>query len=88
MSFPMPADASFHITKRSLDSGYIMPTLEAASDYYEIGYLLSGDRLSITPDGSYPLREGTVGTMPPFVYHRTIPLSNVQIGRASCRERV
>ncbi len=77
MSLPMPADTNFHITKRSLDSGYTMPTLEAASDYYEIGYLLSGDRLSITPGGSYTLREGTVGTMPPFVYHRTIPLSNV-----------
>ena len=77
MSLPMPADTSFHITKRSLDSGYTMPTLEAASDYYEIGYLLSGDRLAITPGGSYTLREGTVGTMPPFVYHRTIPLSNV-----------
>lgn len=72
----MPADTSFYITKRSLDSDYVMPTLEASSDYYELGYLLSGDRLSITPDCSYPLRAGTVGTMPPFLYHRTIPLSD------------
>lgn len=76
MSLPMPADTSFYITKRALDSGYTMPTLEASGDYYELGYLLSGDRLSITPDCSYALRAGMVGTMPPFVYHRTIPLSN------------
>lgn len=76
MSFPMPANASFSITKRSLDSDYVMPTLEAAGDYYELGYMISGDRLAITPDCSYPLRAGTVGTMPPYIYHRTIPLSN------------
>ncbi|MDE7418396.1 MAG: AraC family transcriptional regulator [Lachnospiraceae bacterium] len=77
MPFPMPADISFFIAKRSMDSGYEMPTMEAASDYYEIGYLLSGDRLTITPDCSYAMHTGMVGTMPPFIYHRTIPLSNV-----------
>lgn len=76
MPFPMPADASFSIVKRSLDCDYVMPTLEAASDYYELGYLISGDRLSITPDCSHPLHAGTIGTMPPYIYHRTIPLSN------------
>ena len=73
---PLPANTSFYIVKRSLDSDYVMPTLEAASDYYEIGYMISGDRLSITPNCSYALTPGTVGTMPPFLYHRTIPLSN------------
>lgn len=76
MSFPMPANASFSIIKRSLDSDYVMPTLEAAGDYYELGYMISGDRLAITPDCSYPLRADTVGTMPPYIYHRTVPLSN------------
>ena len=76
MPMPLPANTNFQIVKRSLDSGYTMPTLEASSDYYEIGYILSGDRLSITPNCSYTLNAGTVGTMPPFIYHRTIPLSN------------
>lgn len=76
MSLPMPANTSFYIAKRSLGSDYSMPTLEASSDYYEIGYMISGDRLSITPDYSYALHSGTVGIMPPFLYHRTIPLSN------------
>ena len=76
MPFPLPADTSFHISKRSLDSDYAMPTLQASSDYYEIGYLISGDRLTITPGCSYTTGAGSVGTMPPFLYHRTIPLSN------------
>ncbi len=76
MPIPLPADTSYHIAKRSLDSDYVMPTLEASSDYYEVGYFLSGDRLSITPSCSYILGAGMVGTMPPFLYHRTIPLSS------------
>lgn len=76
MPFPLPADTSFHISKRSLDSDYAMPTLQAASDHYEIGYLISGDRLTITPGCSYTTGAGSVGTMPPFLYHRTVPLSN------------
>lgn len=76
MPFPLPAGTSFHITKRSLDSGYAMPTLEASGDYYEIGYILSGDRLTITPGCSFTLSAGSVGTMPPFLYHRTMPLSD------------
>ena len=73
----MPADIRFSIAKRSLASDYAMPTLEAASDYYEIGYQISGDRLTITPDCSFALRANMVGTMPPYIYHRTFPLSNV-----------
>lgn len=76
MSMPMPANTRFLIVKRAIDSDYSMPTLEAASDYYEVGYLISGDRLIITPDCSYAMGEGTVGTMPPFIYHRTVPLSD------------
>lgn len=76
MPFPLPANTSFQITKRELDSDYVMPTLEASSDYYEVGYILSGDRLTITPDCSFALNADSVGTMPPFLYHRTIPLSN------------
>lgn len=66
MPFPLPANTSFYMTKRELDSDYTMPTLEASSDYYEVGYILSGDRLTITPDCSYALNAGSVGTMPPF----------------------
>lgn len=76
MPFPLPADTVFHISKRSLDSDYVMPTLQASVDYYQIGYLVSGDRLTITPNCSYTQSAGSVGTMPPYVYHRTIPLSN------------
>lgn len=76
MPMPLPANTNFLIVKRALDSGYSMPILEASSDYYEAGYILSGDRLCITPEGSYAMNTGMVGTMPPFIYHRTIPLSD------------
>lgn len=76
MPSPLPANVSFYITKREMNSDYAMPTLEAASSHYELGYMLSGDRLTITPDCSYALHAGSVGTMPPFIYHRTLPLSD------------
>lgn len=76
MPMPLPANTNFLIVKRALDSGYSMPILEASSDYYEAGYILSGDRLCITPDCSVAMNTGMVGTMPPFIYHRTISLSD------------
>lgn len=81
MPHPLPANTNFYIERKCLASNYAMQTLEASSEHYEIGYMISGDRLMITPTCSYTLHAGDVGTMPPFIYHKTVPFSNVPYDR-------
>lgn len=81
MAIPLPADVHFYIEHSTYDASYEMPTMEASGDHFEIGYILSGDRLTITPTGSYVLHAGDVGTMPPYIYHRTLPSSDAPYER-------
>lgn len=75
MARPLPEGCEFTIAKRSLPGDYEMPTLEVATDHYTIGYHISGSRTTITPNITYTQHPGYVGTLAPFVYHRTIPAS-------------
>ena len=75
MALPLPEGQLFHIEYRKLPAGYEMPSLEAASDYYELGYHIRGDRTTITPDMSFVSHPGCVSVMAPLVYHRTLPAS-------------
>ena len=75
MARPLPAGCEFTIAKRSLPGDYEMPTMEAATDHYTIGYHISGSRTTITPNITYTQHPGYLGTLAPFVYHRTIPAS-------------
>lgn len=75
MPRPLPEGCEFTIAKRSLPRDYEMPTLEVATDHYAIGYLISGSRTTITPNITYTQHPGYVGTLAPFIYHRTIPAS-------------
>lgn len=79
MARPLPEGCEFTIAKRSLPGDYEMPTMEAATDHYAIGYLISGSRTTITPNITYTQHPGYVGTLAPFVYHRTIPASTEEI---------
>lgn len=81
MSKPMPANTQFYMEHKNMGVNYTMPTMELSKDYYEIGYGVSGDRMSITPTFSYSMHTGNVGTLPPFIYHKTIPLSDVPYDR-------
>lgn len=47
------------------------------SNHYEIGYTISGDRITITPFETYIYHAGNVSIIPTYLYHRTIPGSNV-----------
>lgn len=75
MARPMPEGCEFTITRRSLPRDYEMPTMEAATDHYNLGYLISGSRITITPNITYTQHPGYVGTLAPFIYHRTVPAS-------------
>lgn len=75
MPLPLLPQQDFYITHRILPFDYAMPALEASTDHYGMGYVISGDRFTITPKHTYYHRKGELGMMPPYLYHRTMPLS-------------
>ena len=79
MARPLPKGCEFTIAKRYLPGDYEMPTMEAATDHYTIGYHISGSRTTITPNITYTQHPGYLGTLAPFIYHRTIPASKNEI---------
>lgn len=74
MPLPLLPNHEFHIKHRKMPADYAMPSLEASTDHYSMGYNISGDRFTITPDQSYYTHKGEIGTMPPYLYHRTMPV--------------
>ena len=75
MPLPLLPQQDFYIAHRILPFDYAMPALEASTDHYGMGYVISGDRFTITPKHTYYHRKGELGMMPPYLYHRTMPLS-------------
>ena len=71
----LPAGVEISISRRSLPSDYKMPTMDMSTDHYSVGFLVSGDRRTITAQQSYDAHAGDVSMMPPYVYHRTVSLS-------------
>ena len=76
MALPLPNGQLFYIAHRVLPADYEMPSLEIASDHYTVGYQISGDRTIITPNSIFTLHPGNIGTLAPYLYHRTVPASN------------
>lgn len=56
---------------------YRMHPMQMATDHYNIGYVISGDRRTITPTQSFDYHAGDVAMAPPFLYHYTIPQSSL-----------
>lgn len=81
MPLPMPPGVHITITKDLRPANYSMPSMEMATDHYNIGYTISGDRKTITPLQSYINQAGDVAMAPPFMYHRTISISDVPYER-------
>lgn len=77
MPRPLPPGCHFSIERRILPSHYEMPSFEIATDHYTLGYLLSGDRITVTPNATYYSHSGNVGGCLPFTYHKTSSLSDV-----------
>lgn len=51
-------------------------TTEMTKDYFEVGYILSGGRKVITPDKTYEAFAGMVGITHPYIYHKTVAISD------------
>lgn len=77
MPAPLPEGTHIYIVRRKLQPEYSMPSLQMATDHYTISYIISGDRRVITPLFNYSYHGGDVALAPPYVYHRTVPGSNV-----------
>lgn len=75
MPLPLLSGQDFYIEHKRKPADYGMPALEAAAEHYEIGYIISGDRFTVTPRYSFFHRKGELGTMPPYEYHRAMPLA-------------
>lgn len=75
MPLPIPAGKKIHITHTRLEADYEMPSLEASEDHYGINLIIHGDRQIITPDTQCFLHPGYIGTIAPFLYHKTLPAS-------------
>ncbi len=75
MPLPLLPQQEFYIVHRLLPADYAMPALEAATDHYGMGYVISGDRFTITPKQAYYHCKGELGMMPPYLYHKTMPLA-------------
>lgn len=75
MPAPMKEGAHINVERKVLGTSYSMKTMEMAMDYYEVGYIISGDRKTITPTETYFASAGCVGLTPPYIYHKTMAVS-------------
>lgn len=81
MANPLQAGRQIRVEYYSLASSHSMRTYDMYKDYYGIGYMISGDRKNITPDGIYFAHPGDIGIMNIGVYHRSESLSSAPYER-------
>jgi len=76
MALPLPQGKQIHIVHRLRSGEYSMPSMEAASDHYELSFIISGDRRIVTPTMTYNLHAGYVNVLAPFQYHKALAASD------------
>ncbi len=76
MPIPLKEGTNILVEQRSFPYQYAMPSLEMATDHYNLNYVISGDRKIITPMGTYCYHAGNVTVGAPFYYARTVPMSD------------
>lgn len=81
MPYPIPEGQHFTIEHGLFPGDYYMTSMQMASDHYNIGYMVSGDRRCITPTQTYDYHSGDVSMQSPYIYHRTVPESNTPYER-------
>lgn len=75
MPYKLIDNKNITVQHKSLPSDYSMPSMQMASDHYNIGIVISGDRRTITPNESFEYHAGYVSMIGPFLLHRTLSLS-------------
>ncbi len=76
MATPLSTDKHIWIKHRFFNADMSMESMEMATDHYEIGYTISGDRITITPTETYSFHAGNISMTPTYMYHKTIPGSD------------
>lgn len=72
MPMPIPDGKQIIVQKNSRPGGYCMPSMQMATDHYDISYIITGDRKAITPLKSYNYHTGDIAMGEPYLYHRTM----------------
>ena len=76
MPMPIPEGKNITVQYNERSGNFTMPSMEIATDHYNISYVISGDRRVITPLYSFTYHKGDVSVGEPYIYHRTVPESN------------
>lgn len=72
MATPLKEGTNISVEWKHFGVSYAMPSMEMATDHYSAGFIVSGDRKTITPVGTYSYSAGDVGLTKPYLYHRTV----------------
>ncbi|MBQ8040994.1 MAG: helix-turn-helix transcriptional regulator [Lachnospiraceae bacterium] len=81
MALPLKEGTHIYVERKAVDAAYVMPAMEMATDHYSLSYIISGDRATITPSGTFSYHAGMVTGSPPFRYARTVSKSDVPYER-------
>lgn len=76
MPYPIPDGLNFSITYMEAPACHKMPTMCAAGDFYQVSFLISGDRQCVTPDAIFQSHKGSVIMTIPGLLHQTCSTSN------------
>lgn len=77
MPTPLKPNQNIMIYHRQHKLNFEMKTLQMATDHYNIGYTLNGDRKCITHTKSYCYHKGDISVIAPYIYHKTTALTDV-----------
>lgn len=75
MAIPIPYGYNFKVNHKKRDNHYSMPSADIYGNVYAIGFMISGDRMIITPDKTVIVHPGTVQFMHKNLCHRTTYVS-------------
>ena len=76
MPIPLSSNEIIHVDHKIKEASYSMPHMQAASDHYMLGYLVSGDRKWFSYENIKIAHSGDVGISKPNVYHRNCAFVN------------
>ena len=77
MPIPLSSNEIIHVDHKIKEASYSMPHMQAASDHYMLGYLVSGDRKWFSYENIKIAHSGDVGISKPNVYHRNCAMSDI-----------
>lgn len=81
MPYPIPNGKNFSVSYTESSSSHAMPFMCSAHDFYELGFIVSGERKSITNERTYFIHSGAVIITCPHFMHRTESSADVDYKR-------